>query len=163
MIEEEALANAVKIGPIKDALRPVKQATQEAVTETREESSIADLKPFNKETFMHCSQLLAEQLESKGKRALAAYFKEPIFQLDNGKVKLLLGSKTQKAEIEQQFGSFENLCASEGYRLDLEYEINAKKVGEYKLFTPKEQLEALSKEYPVLKDFVERFGLDFEV
>ena len=52
--------------------------------------------------------------------------------------------------------------AENGYKLDsIKGIINAAKVSEYKIFTPKQQFDVMAKEFPLLKDFEERFNLDF--
>ena len=47
--------------------------------------------------------------------------------------------------------------------IDFSVRVDVKEVEKYKVFTPKQEFDQLATDNPVLKDFEQRFGLDFDV
>lgn len=157
------MVSTVRIGSLKQALsaQPIKEKEVEQVALAEETQS--DLKPPSEKDFEEFSRHYAAKLAKSQKRGLAAFYKDPLYKLEGDKLTFIVGSKTLKNEIEGDLPSFSKQLNKKGFNLTVDFQINAEKVAEYKLFTPKQQYDALAKKYPELKEFAQRFGLDFDV
>ncbi|MBR9860352.1 hypothetical protein GYB22_06310 [bacterium] len=116
---------------------------------------------------MEVKQVFADfvqDLYKRNQKSLAAYMSDPIFSYTEGKISLTVGSKTLKNELEEEVKGLSRMFRKRGLHFPgLDLKIDALKVKEYKPFTPKEQFNAAAKDHPILKDFADRFGLDFDV
>jgi hypothetical protein len=82
---------------------------------------------------------------------------------ENNTVVFTVGSKFVESEITEEIPKIVVHFEASGYALkSLTCKVNAKQISEYKVFSPKQQFDALAKEYPKLTDFAERFYLDFD-
>lgn len=96
------------------------------------------------------------------RRGLAAYLQDPIFSVQDNSIKITVGSKTLLRELEDDMHHLMKAFHLQHLDPKIELILNAQKVEEYKVFTPKQKFEALAKKNPILKDFEGRFGLDFD-
>ena len=105
----------------------------------------------------------SEQLEMEKRGSLAAFFADPIVALEGDQISITVGSKMVENEIMAEQHKLISYFAGQGYKLGgIHCIVNAKAVSEYKIFTPKQQFEAMVKEIPILEDFANRFNLEFE-
>ena len=106
----------------------------------------------------------AKELNTQKRTSLAAFLADPLLTMrENNTVVFTVGSKIVESEITEEIPKIVAYFEASGYVLKkLTCKVNAKKISEYKVFSPKQQFEALAKEYPKLTDFAERFYLDFD-
>ncbi|MFY0643700.1 MAG: hypothetical protein JXR19_04470 [Bacteroidia bacterium] len=147
---------------MKEVVPVVSQITEEVQEEVVPDEKL-ELKPISAESLSSRIAQLADDIFKQGRKGLASYLKDPLYDFTDSQTTFKVGSKTLKNELEDTFTKLQRNFASEGVQWDFIVEINAQAVNEYKLFTPKQQFDALAKEYPPLKEFEQRFGLDFDV
>lgn len=106
----------------------------------------------------------AKELTTQKRTSLAAFLADPLLTMkENNTVVFTVGSKIVESEITEETAKILAHFEANGYAIrKLECKVNAKQISEYKVFSPKQQFDALAKEYPKLTDFAERFYLDFE-
>lgn len=106
----------------------------------------------------------AQELTTQKRTSLAAFLADPLLTMrENNTVVFIVGSKIVESEITEEIPKIVAHFEASGYVLkNLTCKVNAKKISEYKVFSPKQQFEAIAKEYPKLTDFAERFYLDFD-
>lgn len=94
---------------------------------------------------------------------MSAFFTDPIYHLEEEKLIFTVGSKTVAKGVEEEQKAFNTFLIKKGYKsLAIECLIDAAKVQEYKIFTPKQEFEQLAKDYPSLMEFAKRFNLTFD-
>ena len=105
----------------------------------------------------------AKELTTHKRTSLAAFLADPLLTMEeNNTVVFTVGSKFVESEITEEIPKIVVHFEASGYALkSLTCKVNAKQISEYKVFSPKQQFDALAKEYPKLTDFAERFYLDF--
>ncbi len=155
----------MRIGSLKEVLKKPIKAEVQAKEERKVEEKPAALSysQASEKEVRSVLKVLATQLQTEQKMSLYSYFIDPILKVVDNKVEFILGSKSLKFEIEEAKHRIQKAFNDSGYNPDFKLSINVKKVEEYKVFTPKQQFEALAKKHPVLKEFEERFGLDFDI
>lgn len=158
----------VKIGKIKDLLKKTAQQNQEKVAtgilEEPESKSLESFEPASEEQTKGVLQDLAAEMAAQNRRSLSAYLKDPILNFEEGKLTVILGSKTLKNELEDLRPRMDKLFHARKLKSpEVAFVIDVKKVKSYKPFTAKEQFQAAAEKHPILKDFADRFGLDFDV
>ncbi|MDG1720045.1 MAG: hypothetical protein P8I31_02200 [Bacteroidia bacterium] len=106
----------------------------------------------------------AQELTTQKRTSLAAFLADPLLTMgENNTVIFTVGSKIVESDIAEETPKIVAYFEASGYVLkNLTCNVNAKQISEYKVFSPKQQFEALAKEYPKLTDFAERFYLDFD-
>jgi len=161
--EDDQPVETVKLGGLRSSM----QRNRNAVTKTEESSEseviVKDLAALNLEKSTELLKSYAEKLEKEKRGSLAAFFADPIVALDGDQVSITVGSKIVENEIMAEQHKLVRYFANKGYKLGTIYCIvNAKAVSEYKIFTPKQQFEAMVKEVPILEDFANRFNLEIE-
>ncbi len=161
MLDE--VVSTVRIGSIKQALKAKVKKPSVSNEEVEEVPTEKELQTPSKDDFVKSCKAYAAKLNTAQKRSLSSYFNDPLFELEGSSITFIVGSKTLKNELESSLTEFKIYLAEYGFALDFDFQINSEKVAEYKLFTPKQQFNALSKDYPELKEFAQRFGLDFDV
>ena len=153
----------MRIGSIADALKTSKPKVIEAVPEqAQKESEEIVYKPLAEENARELLTSYAQHLQEKGRKALASYFVDPVFHWKEGDLEFVVGSKTLRTDLENNEMHLISFINAAGYNPSISYVINAEEISAYKLFTPKQQFDAIAQDYPILKEFEERFGLDFD-
>jgi hypothetical protein len=106
----------------------------------------------------------SHELITQKRTSLAAFFADPLLIIGkNNTVIFTVGSKIVESDITEETDKIIAHFETSGYALkSLTCKVNAKQISEYKVFSPKQQFEALAKDYPKLTDFAERFYLDFD-
>ena len=161
----DEVVSTVRIGSLKKVkeVAPIVKVEPSLEEELSSEPKNVPLKAISKDDFTRRLSTLADDFHKQGRKGLASYLKDPLFHFEESSTILKVGSKALKNELDESFNQLKNQLRSEGLNWDFGIEINPKAVNEYKLFTPKQQYDALAKEYPPLKEFEQRFGLDFDV
>lgn len=104
-----------------------------------------------------------KELLATNRRSLSAFLTDPIIEVSDSKVSFTVGSKNVAREIEEETPKLLKRAGEKGWKLtEIECIVNAIKVSEYKVFSPKQQFDVLAKDYPILKEFESRFNLDFD-
>ena len=99
----------------------------------------------------------------KNMRSLAAFLADPIMEVEDGHITYTVGSKTVAQSLLDEQERFKKMALTRSYTIErISCNVNAAKVSEYKIFTPKQQFEVMAKQNPLLKDLQARFDLDFE-
>ncbi len=159
------MVETVRIGGLRNILQKHKQAAQVVKQEVavQEEKSDYNLKEFTLEEATVLFKEYAANLIKAKKRGLAAFFADPLLAVDGSKVTFTVGSNIVAQGIEEEQRKIKKYFSTKGFLLEsIESKVNAAEINEYKVFTPKQQFDALAKEYPILKDFENRFNLDID-
>lgn len=161
------MVSTVRIGSIQSILQDKEGAVEQKVVKKEEEvefelSRSQDFKPLLERDAKRILMEYADVLLKEQRRGLAAYLQDPVFKLEGDALKLIVGSKTLLKELEEDMRKLIKAFHLQHFDPKIELILNAQKVEEYKVFTPKQKFDALAKKNPVLKDFENRFGLDFD-
>ena len=105
----------------------------------------------------------ARELASQNRRSLSSFLADPIIQVNEGKITFTVGSKNVAKDIEDETMKIIRVASEKGWIIsEIVTAVDAVKVSDYQVFTPKQQYDVLAKDYPVLKDFEARFNLNFD-
>ncbi|MBT8326711.1 MAG: hypothetical protein KJP21_03245 [Bacteroidia bacterium] len=138
-----------------------KPTEQKAAVE--EEKIDYSLKEFTSEEAIGLFKEYAKELAKQKRKGLAAFFADPLLKADGNTVTFTVGSNIVAQDIDEEKVRLKKYFASKGFQLEsIKSKVNATEINEYKVFTPKQQFDALAKEYPILKDFESRFNLDID-
>lgn len=161
--EDDRPVETVKLGGLRSSMQRNRKAetkTEEGADTANESSELAVL---DVEIATKLLKQYSEKLENDKRGSLAAFFADPIVSLEGEQVSITVGSKIVENEIMAEQHKLVRYFAEQGHKLGSLYCIvNAKAVSEYKIFTPKQQFEAMIKEVPILEDFANRFNLEIE-
>lgn len=161
----DEVAETVRLGGIRKILTSDKSNNQQSAT-TPTQSAITNSEPnklFDHSTATEFCGIYARKLLKENRRSLAAFLADPIITVHGTTLKFVVGSKNVAREIEDETPRLIKKAKLEGWKLtEIECSVNAAKVSEYKVFSPKQQFDVLAKEYPILKEFEARFNLDFD-
>lgn len=103
----------------------------------------------------------AKTLTQEKRGSIASFFADPLIEVNDHIVVFTVGSKIVAEEIEKLKKRAKLLFADQGFLLaDIECKVNAAEISEYKVFTPQQKFEVMSKKHPILKDFAARFNLE---
>ena len=160
--DEEPL-ETVKIGGLRSSMQRNRNVEKKAKDETVAKSVNVVLAALDVAKAKEILRLYSEKLEDDKRGSLAAFFADPILELEADEVSITVGSKIVENEIMAEQKKIVLYFAEQGYALSsLICIVNAKVVSEYKIFTPEQQFEAMIKEVPILEDFARRFNLKLE-
>lgn len=159
--EDDEPVTTIKLGGLRSSLQKHMQMPL-VVTKQKEVDHIkVSLAELSKETVLKLLKQYSKKLEEDKRGSLAAFFADPIVALLENQVTITVGSKIVENEIMAEQQKVIHYFADKGYLLGSIYCIvNAKTVNEYKVFTPKQQFEAMKKKVPILQDFADRFNLE---
>lgn len=158
----------VRIGSLKDVLKSAasKAKPQEVSPPKKIEPEITQqttFKEINEALAREILKQYADELAKEKRMSLAAYLADPVLKCNENTLNFVVGSKSLKNELEDEWRFLLKQFHQKAFNPNCQISVNAVEVEEYKLFTPKQQFDALSKEFPILKDFESRFGLDFDL
>lgn len=150
------------MGGLRRALKPQGQTKKvEAKEETIEVKE--DAKAITESEFRALLSEFGSELSKGGKRSLAASINDPLLTFNNDTAHFIVGSKLVVSEFEASERDFNRKIIRAGFKPPkYSFKINATKVGEYKVFTPKQQFEVMAKQFPILNDFRSRFNLNID-
>ncbi len=155
----------VRLGGLRNVLKRSKLNESEKVKSADKphiNESVEGLNPLDLSTAVILLKEYSQLLVNANRKSLASFFADPIAELKNNHLMLTVGSKMAAQDIEEEHNKLRQFAASKGYiMLKIKCSINAAKVSDYKVFTPKQQFDVLVKKYPMLKEFENRFNLDF--
>ena len=164
-MDADEMVESVRIGGLRNIMQKHKQKakTEAPKVALQEEKPEYNLKEFTLEEAKVLFQEYAVQLSKQKRRGLAAFFSDPLLEVEGSKITFTVGSNIVAQDIEEEKLRLKKYFASKGYLLEeVASKVNAAEITEYKVFTPKQQFDALAKEYPILKDFESRFNLDID-
>lgn len=162
----DEVVSTVRIGSIKEVLRsttPVisEEKVEESEVDSQEEEQ--EWKPITDNLLREVFNDLASEFKAQKKMTIASYLVDPVIEITGNAVTLFVGSKMLGRELDAQIPLIVKKCKIQGCSPEFNIVVNVQKFKEYKVFTPKEEFEALASKNPILKQFEERFGLDFDV
>lgn len=130
----------------------------------KEEALVTEgLKELTVEAATEIFKSYANELGTQKRGSLAAFFSDPLISVADNTVVFTVGSKLVADGIDTEARKIKQYFTKMQYTLqDIECVVNAKEVSEYKVFTPKEQFDVMAKEFPILKEFEERFNLEID-
>lgn len=161
--EEDEPLETVKLGGLRSSMQRNRNVEKKATDDTVVKVVNVELAKLDLAKATEVLKRYSEKLEDDKRGSLAAFFADPIVALDADQVSITVGSKIVENEIMAEQNKLVRYFAEQGYALSsLFCIVNAKAVSEYKIFTPKQQFEAMIKEVPVLEDFASRFNLELE-
>ncbi len=152
----------VRIGGLRNALvrQQTKPETEKKASVDEASSNLKDIEVSSAKSLVKAYVKIAEQNKQ---RSLAAFFADPLLEVNDAQIVFTVGSKTVAQEIENEAEKLKQTAAKQGYAIrGIRAQVNAVKVSEYKIFTPKQQFDVMAKTNPVLKDFESRFNLTFD-
>lgn len=161
--EDDQPVETVKLGGLRSSMQRNRNVETKAKDGDNAIEVAAELATLDVSKATELLKLYAEKLEDEKRGSLAAFFADPIVALEADQVSITVGSKIVENEIMAEQHKLVRYFAEKGYKLSSLYCIvNAKEVSEYKIFTPKQQFEAMMKDVPILEDFASRFNLEIE-
>lgn len=160
------MVSTIRIGSINQVLQDRTLGKKKEVKEVETISEVKDNSTsFNLPELAMVKELLkdyADDLMKAQRRGLGAYLIDPVVKLEENTLYFTVGSKSLLIEMQDELSKLKQLFNSKQIDPVIEIQLNAQKVQEYKVFTPKQKFDALAKKNPALKDFENRFGLDFD-
>lgn len=166
--DDQDTQEVVRIGGLKNMMKTVGVKSQpfdsQPISAPSTKSVNDSLKDLTLEDAKRLFLSYAKELTNQKRTSLAAFLADPLLTMgENNTVIFTVGSRIVESEITEETTKIVAHFEANGYALSkLECKVNAKQISEYKVFSPKQQFEALTKEYPKLTDFAERFYLDFD-
>jgi|TARA_B110000902_G_scaffold86490_1_gene102650 hypothetical protein len=161
--EDDEPLETVKLGGLRSSMQRNRNVEKKATDDTVVKVVNAELAKLDVAKATEILKLYSEKLEDDKRGSLAAFFADPIVALEADQVSITVGSKIVENEIMAEQNKLVRYFSEQGYALSsLFCIVNAKAVSEYKIFTPKQQFEAMIKEVPILEDFASRFNLELE-
>jgi len=159
--EDEVIAT-VKLGGLRSGVHRSRATTQKVVKK-EEELATDGLKELTLEAATDLFKAYGTELIAQKRSSLAAFFSDPLIKVASGVVTFTVGSKLVADGIGEETRKIRQYFSKASYTLEaIECRVNAKEVSEYKVFTPKEQFDVMAKEFPILKEFEERFNLEID-
>ncbi len=159
--EDDKPLATVKLGGLRTSVQKHMEIPVEDPAEKEVEEVGVSLAQLSKERVINLLRQYSQKLEDDKRGSLAAFFADPIIALNENQITITVGSKIVENEIMAEQQKVVSFFADNGYHLGSIYCIvNAKTVNEYKVFTPKQQFEAMVKDIPILQDFASRFNLE---
>jgi hypothetical protein len=161
--EDDQPVETVKIGGLRSSMQRNRNPEEKALDDLVAKPLATKLATLDIAKATELLKLYSEKLEDEKRGSLAAFFADPIVVLNEGQVSITVGSRIVENEIMAEQHKLVRYFSEKGYALSsLLCIVNAKAVSEYKIFTPKQQFEAMIKEVPILEDFASRFNLELE-
>lgn len=156
----------VRLGGLRSTMKkisPVSKDREQIEEEAKNKETPLELKSFDLETarllFIEFSKTLIQ--EKRG--GIASFFADPLIEVKGDVVIFTVGSKIVADGIKDLRQRAKVLFADKGYLLtDIECVVNAVEISQYKVFTPQQKFDVMTKKHPVLKDFADRFNLEIE-
>lgn len=161
----DEVTETVRLGGIRSSI--IKNTSgpklENSLPEVKEAKGVLANKIMNEQEAKAFFAEYAQRLASQNRRSLSAFLADPILVVNQDKITFTVGSKNVAKDIEDETMKIIKQAAQEGWVIaTIETLVDAVKVSDYQVFTPKQQFDVLAKDFPILKDFEERFNLDFD-
>jgi hypothetical protein len=159
-------SSVVKVGKIKE----IKNSVEGEIYYKKEQmdvkiiSSPENLPLINsKDNVIKFLNEIADLFLEQNKKIVGAYLKKPLVEVENGVIVFTISSQFIQNSLENDFRWIRLQAQNRGFYIDsLKFIYDVKKVEEYNPVTPQQQFEVLAKQYPLLAELKNRFGLVIE-
>jgi hypothetical protein len=163
----EARIQPVKIGKLSSLLRSTKPETHKETAAELQEPEVhlspASLKKLTEYELRKILKDFSLKLIKENRMSLGAYLNDPILRMEKNELRFTVPSKSLKIDIEDVQRKMQGIFIDQGFQTPIvTIDIDVAKVQELKPSSGRDLFNKVAKEHPILKDFADKFGLDFD-